>query len=182
MKKIFKLILILFLSNGFMLSAVADSKYLNYKIKTDNFKLKRINKKYQKRIIEVSNISSTPLKLVWSQNYNDIPAQEAYDSSVYYTTIGSQCVAFAGGLTIIGIPFAIHGAAEMVKHKNGLLLDEINRYVIDGTVKWEYIVKPNETIKIHLIEKRLQVNPAYIKLRFTTTDGKITEEIDCVGE
>ena len=40
----------------------------------------------------------------------------------------------------------------------------------------------NYKIKIHLIERRLQVNPAYIKLRFTTTDGKITEEIDCIGE
>lgn len=179
MKKIFNLILSIFLLNIFMLGAFADSKYFNYKIKTDDFKMKRINKKYQKRIIEVSNISSESLKLVWSQTYNDVPAQEAYDSSVYYTTIGSQCVAFAGGLTIIGIPFAIHGATEMVKHKNELLLDEINRYVIDGTINWEYIVKPNETIKIHLIEKRLQVNPAYIKLRFTTTDGEIAEEIDC---
>ena len=180
MKKIFNLILIIFLSNVFILSAFADSKYLNYKIKTDDFKMKRINKKYQKRIIEVSNISSTSLKLVWSQNYNDVSGEEAYNSTYYATTIGSQCVAFVGGLTIIGIPFAVHGATEMVKHKNELLLDEINRYVIDGTIKWEYVVKPNETIKINLIEKRLQPSPAYIKLRFTTIDSKITEEIDCI--
>ena len=118
--------------------------------------------------------------MVWSQNYNDISAQEVYDNTYYSTTVGSQCVAFIGGLTIIGIPFAVHGATEMVKHKNALLLEDINRYVLDGTLKWEYIVKPDETIKLHLIEKKNQSNPAYIKLRFVSLDGDILEEIDCL--
>ena len=180
MKKILNIILVLTVFNALCLNAFADSKYLSYTTKTDKFNMKRIDKKYKKRIINVKNISTIPLKLTWSQNYNDISGQEVYDNTYYMTTIGSQCVAFLGGLTIIGIPFAIHGATEMVKHKNALLLEDINRYVLDGTYKWEYIVKPDETIEIHLIEKRIQPNQAYIKLRFENTEDKIIEEIECL--
>ena len=124
MKKFLGILLISFIFLNFYTPAYATSKYLSYTTKIEPFNTKRINKNYQKKIIEIQNISSIPMKFIWSQEKNYISAQQVYSSTQYITTLGSQVVAFLGGATIIGVPFALHGAVEMVNHKNALLLEE----------------------------------------------------------
>ena len=157
-------------------SNFSPEKYLSYSMHLEEFTNKRINKKYSKAIITVKNISSEPLKLVWSQSNNDVNAQTVYDNTRYTATIGSQCVAFIGGATIIGTPFAIYGATEMVRNKNAKLLNELNSYVKSGNVNWNAILQPNETMTVHFIKSKTQLEPIMLKTRFTGNNDKFYVE------
>jgi len=155
---------------------VSPEKYLSYTTRLEDFTNKRINKKYSKAVVTIKNISNEPLKFVWSQQNNDVTGQTVYENSLYYATIGSQCVAFIGGATIIGTPFAIYGATEMVKNKNAKLLNEINSYVKAGSVNWNAILQPNETMTVHFIKSKTQLEPIMLKTRFTGNNDKFYVE------
>lgn len=157
-------------------SNISPEKYLSYSMHLEEFTNKRINKKYSKAIITVKNISSEPLKLVWSQANNDVNAQTVFDNTRYTATIGSQCVAFIGGATIIGTPFAIYGATEMVRNKNAKLLNELNSYVKSGNVNWNAILQPNEKMTVHFIKSKTQLEPITLKTRFTGNNDKLYVE------
>lgn len=159
-------------------SNVSPEKYLSYTTQLEDFTNKRINKKYSKAVVTIKNISSEPLKFVWSQQNNDVTGQTVYENSLYYATIGSQCVAFVGGLTIIGVPFAIYGATEMVKNKNAKLLNEINSYVKAGCVNWNAILQPNETMTVNLFKAKNQIEPITFKTRFTGNNDNFYTELN----
>lgn len=159
-------------------SNVSPEKYLSYTTQLEDFTNKRINKKYSKAVVTIKNISSEPLKFVWSQQNNDVTGQTFYENSLYYATIGSQCVAFVGGLTIIGVPFAIYGATEMVKNKNAKLLNEINSYVKAGCVNWNAILQPNETMTVNLFKAKNQIEPITFKTRFTGNNDNFYTELN----
>lgn len=177
MKKIVSLLLLLFFLVGNSITYALSDKYLNYSVHSESFDNPRINKKFTKEIFSVTNISNIPLKLEWSQQENDVTAQNVYDVTQHITTAGSQCVAFLGGLTIIGTPFAINGAVKMVQNKNEKLLNEINSYVKSGSINWNYILQPNETINAHLIKQNTSTQPIVLKMRFIGNNGKIIDEI-----
>lgn len=157
---------------------VSSEKYLSYTTQLEDFTNKRINKKYSKAVVTIKNISNEPLKFVWSQQNNDVTGQTVYENSLYYATIGSQCVAFIGGATIIGTPFAIYGATEMVKNKNAKLLNEINSYVKAGSVNWNAILQPNESMSLHFIKSKTQTDPILFKTRFTGNNDNFYTELN----
>lgn len=157
---------------------VSSEKYLSYTTQFEDFSNKRLNKKYSKAIVSIKNISNKPLKFVWSQTNNDITANTAYNNTIYIATIGSQCVAFIGGLTIIGVPFAIYGATEMVKNKNAKLLNEINSYVKSGNANWNAILQPNESMSLHFIKSKTQTDPILFKTRFTGNNDNFYTELN----
>lgn len=157
---------------------VSSEKYLSYTTQLEDFTNKRINKKYSKAVVTIKNISNEPLKFVWSQQNNDVTGQTVYENSLYYATIGSQCVAFIGGATIIGTPFAIYGATEMVKNKNAKLLNEINSYVKTGSVNWNAILQPNETMTVNLFKAKNQIEPITFKTRFTGNNDNFYTELN----
>lgn len=159
-------------------SNVSPEKYLSYTTQLEEFTNKRINKKYSKAVVTIKNISNEPLKFVWSQQNNDVTGQTVYENSLYYATIGSQCVAFIGGATIIGTPFAIYGATEMVKNKNAKLLNEINSYVKAGSVNWNAILQPNETMTVNLFKAKNQIEPITFKTRFTGNNDNFYTELN----
>lgn len=157
---------------------VPPEKYLSYSTRIDDFSNKRLKKKYSKAIINIKNISDKPLKLEWSQTNNDISSNTAYNNTLYIATIGSQWVAFIGGATIIGTPFAIYAATEMVKNKNAELLNEINSYSKAGVVNWNAILQPNESMNLHFIKSKTQVEPVTFKSRFTGDNDKFYTELN----